>query len=90
MLKTMRKYRRSVLGIVIVAVITMTMGGFGIDLISNKSKPYAIRVGDRDISYERYAGPGSTRSQAPHAGLGVSQIIAPASQPSPHTVSRLT
>jgi peptidyl-prolyl cis-trans isomerase D len=55
MLKTMRKHRRSVMGIVIVAVIAMTMSGFGVNLIGTPSRPYAIKVGDREVSYERFA-----------------------------------
>lgn len=55
MLQTIRKYRRSVLGVVGVGLTAMAMGGFGVNFASKSHGNYAIRVGDREISYDEFA-----------------------------------
>ena len=56
MLKTIRKYRRSVLGVVGIGLIALSMGGFGVNMASKKSNSgYAIKVGEHEINYEEFA-----------------------------------
>lgn len=56
MLKTIRKYRRSVLGVVGIGLIALSMGGFGVNMASNGPKgSYAIKVGEREISFDEFA-----------------------------------
>ncbi len=53
MLRTIRKYRRSVLGLVAIGLVALAMSGFGVNLINPRSKDiYAIKVNNRLISHE--------------------------------------
>lgn len=55
MLQTIRKYRRSVLGVVSVGLVGLAMGGFGVSMGGKQSGTYAIKVGDSEISYADYS-----------------------------------
>lgn len=55
MLSTLRKQRKSIVGIFIVAVCALLMLGFGVDLMfGNRQQTAAARVGDSEISFIEY------------------------------------
>lgn len=54
MLKAMHKYRKSLFGILLIALVCMTMTGFGLEMLNRRPEPYAIRIGEHSISYEQF------------------------------------
>ena len=55
MLRTIRKYQKSVLGVVSIGLVALAMSGFGMNYFSKHDVPYAIKVGSTEIPYSQLA-----------------------------------
>lgn len=51
MLRTIRKYKTSVLGLVAIGLVALAMSGFGVNLISPRTEPFAIKIDDHIVSF---------------------------------------
>ena len=54
MLRTIRKYKTSVLGVVAIGLIALAMSGFGVNLINPSQEGYAIKIDDHLISFSDF------------------------------------
>lgn len=50
----MHKYRRSIFGLIFIALISLAMSGFGVDYLRGRSEPYAIKVDEHHISFDEF------------------------------------
>ena len=54
MIRTIRKYRKSIGGIIIVSCVVMVMTGFGLGSISRDHVRYAINIDDTSFTYDEF------------------------------------
>ncbi|RMG42532.1 MAG: hypothetical protein D6719_06305 [Candidatus Dadabacteria bacterium] len=54
MLKTIRKYRKSLIGVLAIAAIVLVMTGFGVNFVSFREEPHAIQIDDVKITYSDF------------------------------------
>ena len=54
MLKTIRRYRKSLIGVLAIASVCLVMTGFGIDFMLESNTNYAIKIDDIEIPYTEY------------------------------------
>ncbi|RIL05627.1 MAG: hypothetical protein DCC75_11505 [Proteobacteria bacterium] len=54
MIRIFQKYRKSVLGVVAIAMVMLAMAGFGVNLINPRQEVSAITVNERKFSYQDF------------------------------------
>ncbi len=54
MMRTLRRFHKTIFGSIAIAMIATSMIGFGVNLGSDRAKRYAIKVNDEDVSLEDF------------------------------------
>lgn len=54
MMRELRKFHKTIFGVIAISLIATSMIGFGVDLRSGKARRYALRVNEEQVSFEEF------------------------------------